>query len=256
MLPLAETQAAIAKAITSGSSADLPDSLFGDSAGNRRFRIHLRHYQASLTAALMQKFPATQWLVGAELFTRLALKYVQASAPGTPCIAEYGVDFPVFLANQGSTARWAYIEALAQLDWLLGKASIALDEPPVRWSEISALGPEALVDTRLHLQPGMRFLKARHPVDDIIRSYLADKNPPSGRVPAAGTSIEVRGSRGTYSLARIDPSEFAFRFALYSRLPVGEAASAAIETDPSFDAGRALRTLADKGYITATELVS
>lgn len=256
MLPLADTQEAIAKAVTSGSSADLPDSLFDDPAGNRRFRIHLRHYQASLTTTLIQKFPATQWLVGAELFTRLAFEYVRASAPGTPCIAEYGEYFPVFLAKQESTARWPYIDALAQLDWLLGKASIAVDEPPLRWSEISARGPEALVDTRLDLQPGIRFLRARHPVDDIILSYLADEDPPSRHLPAAETSIEVRGNRGTYSLTRIDRSNFEFRFALHSGLPVGEAASAAMEVDPLFDTGRALRTLADAGYIAAMELVS
>jgi hypothetical protein len=256
MPPLAKTQAAIAKAVTSGSSAALPASLFDGPAGNRRFRIHLRHYQASLTATLMQKYPATQWLVGTGLITRVAFEYVRISAPGTPCIAEYGGDFPVFLAKHETTGRWPYIEAFAQLDWLLGKASIAVDAPPLRWSEVSAIGPEALVDTHLTLQRGIRFLRASHPVDDVILSYLAGKDRPSGIVRAAETIIEVRGSRGTYSLTRIDPSEFAFRFALHLRLPVGEAASAAIEVDPSFDTGRALRTLTDAGLIAAMERVS
>lgn len=256
MPSLADTQAAIANAMISGSGEKLPDSLFDDSSGNNRFRIHIRHYHASLTGTLIQKYPATEWLVGRDLLAAAASEYVRTGAPTTPCIAEYGRGFPAFLAQSDSTNDWPYIEAFARLDWLLGKASIAVDEAPLQWSDISASGPEALLDTRLTLQPGMRFLRAAHPVDDTIRSYLADKEPPNGRVGAAETRIEIRGSRGAFSLMRIDPGEFEFRLALHSGLPIGEAASAAIAVDPLFDAGRAVRSLTDAGHVAAMQRVS
>ena len=34
--------------------------------------IHQRHYATSLTRALVERFPATVWLVGSELVTRAA----------------------------------------------------------------------------------------------------------------------------------------------------------------------------------------
>ena len=37
-----------------------------------RLAIHRRHYVASLTRALVERFPATVWLVGSELVTHVA----------------------------------------------------------------------------------------------------------------------------------------------------------------------------------------
>lgn len=256
MPPLVDTQAAIANAMISGSDAELPDSLFRGRGGIRRFNIHIRHFQASLTSTLIQKYPATEWLVGRDLLALVALEYVRTGAPTTPCIAEYGGDFPEFLARSERTGHWPWIESFARLDWLLGKASIAIDEPPLRWSEITASGPEALLDTRVTLQPGMAFLRAAHAVDDIILSYLTGKEPQNGPVAVSETCIEIHGSRGAFSLSRISPSQFEFRHALYSGVQIGEAASMAMEVDSTFDAGQALRDLTDAGHIAARELVS
>lgn len=252
MQRLADIQAAIAKAMISGDRNAVPQSLVGASGGARRFEIHVRHYRASLTGNLIRKFPATQWLTGKNPFATAALEYVQLRAPTTPCIAEYGVDFPEFLARCEHTGHYPYIEPFARLDWLLGRASIAVEEPPLPWSAIAAGDPERLLETRVTFQPGMQFLRAEYPVDEIILPFLAGKEAESRPAPMTETYIAIYGSRGEYSMTKIDPGQFEFRCALHAGRSIGEAASTGLDVDPEFDAGRALRRLADAGLIVST----
>jgi hypothetical protein len=62
--------------------------------------------------------------------------------------------------------------------------------------------------------------------------------------------IEVRGARGALDIARITPATFAFRAALCAGASISEAAHAALDEDPTFDAGAALRAAVDAGLVT------
>jgi hypothetical protein len=46
--------------------------------------------------ALVEKFPATGWLVGSRFVSLAARSYVLEHPPRKPCIAEYGEDFLIF----------------------------------------------------------------------------------------------------------------------------------------------------------------
>jgi hypothetical protein len=248
----AETQAAIVEAMLSGNRVDLPPSLGPGPEAARRFDIHLRHYRASLTSTLIQKFPATVWLLGEGVLTRAAQEFIRFSPPRTACIAEYGHDFPEFLGRLDAAESRPYVEALARLDWLLGKAAIAVHEAPLQWSEIAAIGPELLPEARVTLQSGLKLMRADHAVDELILLYLNGDEPDEYSLAATESLIEVRGSRGGFSVTRLDPARFAFRQALCGGSSIGEAASSAIDADHGFDAGQALRSLADAGLIVST----
>jgi hypothetical protein len=236
--------------MTTGEGAAVAGHLRGSRDPGARLAIHLRHYATSLAAALCDKFPASGWLVGAEAMREAAGAYARQHPPVQPCIAEYGRDFPQFLARHPRAARLPYVRSFAELEWAVAQASIAVDSPPLSWTELAVCGAECLIDSRLALQPGVHYLRADWRVDELMQTYLSGAAPERFVLMDADAPIEVRGARGALTLERLDAATFAFRTTLAAGRTVGEAADAALILDQAFDPGGALRTLADAGLVT------
>jgi hypothetical protein len=252
MLSLADLQRSVAHAMTTGEREPVAVQLVGGAHPGKRLNIHLRHYEASLTAALGDKFAACSWLAGADLMNAAARAYVHAHPPEQPCIAEYGELFPQFLANYGRARTLPYLESFAQLEWAVGRASIAIDHPPLPWSDIGRIGSERLIDSVLALQPGLRYLRSAWGVDQLMTTYLSGTEPERFVLPESDAFIEVRGARGTVHLTRLNGATFAFRRELVAGSSVGDAAGSALELDSTFDPGEALRLLMHAGLVTTT----
>ena len=252
MLLLAELQSRFAHAMTTGEADALVAHLVGGALPGKRLNIHLRHYEASLAAALCEKFPACAWLAGADLVRAAARAYVRTHPPTRPCIAEYGFDFPQFLANHGRARTLPYLESFATLEWTVGRASIAVDCVPKAWSDLAQIGAEGLIDSVLSLQPGLHYFRSTWRVDQLMTTYLSGTEPERFLLPEADAFIEIRGARGTVHLTRLDGATFAFRRALAAGSSVGDAAGSALELDSAFDPGAAIRVLVHAGLVTAT----
>src|SRR5271170_4887052 len=69
MPALADIQADIRDALVRGDRRAVAPMLSGGAHPEHRLAIHQRHYAASLTRALLDRFPATVWLVGSALVT-------------------------------------------------------------------------------------------------------------------------------------------------------------------------------------------
>jgi hypothetical protein len=249
---LVDLQDRFARAMTSGDGAALGGHLHGGRHPSQRLAIHLRHYATSLAAALCDKFPASAWLIGAEALREAAGAYARLHPPRQPCIAEYGRDFPQFLGGHPRAARLPYVRSFAELEWAVAQASIAVDAPPLSWTELAASGAEHLVDSSLVLQPGVHYVRADWCIDELMQTYLSGVAPERFVLMDADTPIEVRGARGTFMLARLDPATFAFRATLAAGRTVGEAADAALSLDERFDPGDALRALVNSELVAAS----
>lgn len=252
MSRLADIESAVAAALLAGDPRLAPTALVGGHDPRARFTVHIRNYQASLRVALLEKFPATTWLLGGNLVSRAAAAYVRQHAPCTPCIAEYGNTFPAFIADFDGIENKPYVQSFARLEWALGRAAIAVDETALDWHAFASVTAEALLDAEVGLQPGVDYIRATHPVDALIQLFLSDTEPDSLELPAGETLIEVRGSRGAIGIGRLDDGDFAFRDALAAGRNIGEAATAALDADPDFDAGRALRELVNQALVIST----
>ena len=250
MRSLAELQAHVARALIGGDGEPL-GALIGGAEPHKRLEIHRRHYTASLTAALHDKFPASAWLAGSARLDAATQAYVRAHPPQQPCIAEYGADFPRFLAAHDSAGDLPYLESFAALEWAVGRVSIAADSAPVPWPEIAGLGPERLIDSTLVLQPGLKYLRSAWRVDELMTTYLRGTEPERFVLAKSDTFIEVRGSRGAMRLTRLDGAAFAFRTALARGRCIGDAAVRALDRDPTFDSGAELRRFVHAGLVTA-----
>jgi uncharacterized protein (UPF0276 family) len=242
----------LTEAATAGKRQPIVAQLVGGTDPTLRLDVHVRHYEASLTAALRDKFEACAWLAGADLVSAAAREYVHAYPPRRPCIAEFGDDFPLFLASYDRASTLPYLESFAALEWAVGQVSIAIDYPALSWSDLGQIGPERLVDAVFLLQPGLRYLHSAWSVDRLMALYLGNTEPERFELSESDTFIEVRGARGTVCLAPLDGATFAFRMELAAGSSVGTAADRALEHNTTFDPGEALRLLANMGLIAKT----
>jgi putative DNA-binding protein len=177
MPSLAEAQALVRAAVVDGGFDAVSPFLVGGFDPRKRLAIHRRHYEASLVTALLGKFPATAWLVGTPFVEQHARAYVHQHTPHAPCIAEYGADFPEFLSMHPGAERIPYLRAFGELEWAIGVVSIAIEYTAMTIDRLSVVDPAALPDIVLTLQPGLRFLRAEWPVDNLMKLYLTDTAP-------------------------------------------------------------------------------
>jgi hypothetical protein len=243
VLELAEAQERFARAMTSGDGAAIVGELRGGADPGTRLAIHLRHYAASLATALRDKYPALAWLVGEAALREAAVAYARVQPPQQPCIAEYGRDFPAFLARHPRAAGLPYLPSFGELEWAVAQASIAVEEPALKWHELAGLEAERIVDATLTLQPGVYHVRADWRIDELMQTYLTGAPPERFVLVEEPALLEVQGARGEFRLTRLGPATFAFRTALAACRTVGDAADAALALDSAFDAGAELRAI-------------
>ena len=250
MPSLAETQRLMRHAVVMGDATGIEPLLVGGLDVAKRLAIHHRHYEVSLVTALLGKYPAAVWLVGAPFVTDAARHFVREHPPAAPCIAEYGERFPQFLSTRPTADRVPYLQPFATLEWHIGHVAVAIDRPPATWEDVARISPDAVSDTRLTLQPGVRYLRAAWPVDQLMTLYLTDAAPEQLVLDPVDVRLELRGARGEFTITRLDDGDFTFRAAIADGLSIGDAAEAALAAQASFDPGRALAALISEDAMT------
>ena len=196
MQRLAEIQSRFRNALIDCDVGQIAPILVGGRQPEKRLTIHQRNYERSLVDALLAKFPATGWLLGTPFLTEAARRFVHVHPPQAPCIAEYGVAFPDFLSKYPGVEHLGYLRDFAELEWCVGQVAITVDAVSISGNALSNLGTETLLDMRLTLQPGSRYLKASWPVDELMKLYLTETAPNQLELAPADVWIEVRGARG------------------------------------------------------------
>jgi Putative DNA-binding domain len=248
---LAECQGWVRHAVVTGEAVGIEPLLVGGRFARERLAIHHRHYETSLVTALLGKFPATAWLVGAEFLTGASMHFVREHPPKAPCIAEYGEEFPWFLSSRPGAERVPYLEGFARLEWHVGHVAVAVDRSAVTVDELSRVDVEALPKAILTLQSGLRYLQASWPIDELMKLYLTNTAPDRLSLERADVWIEIRGARGEFQINRLGADGFTFRKAILDGRSMADAAERAIESNVEFDPGLALAALIGDGLVTA-----
>lgn len=249
-MPLAELQQRVRDALIASGGADLDGLLRGGRQPERRFAIHQRHVETSLTSAIVGRFPATGWLIGGRRIDVAARAFVHASPPVAPCMAEYGEAFPSFLASWPDTERLRYLRDFATLEWHVGRVTVEIARPAFEREALARVA-EALPDMTVGLQPGLHYMRTAWDLDGLMRQFLTDDAAERWHLREEDARLEIRGARGTFHVSRLDAGTFAFRVALQSGAPLGAASATAVEDDPTFDPGAALLALIDERLLTA-----
>lgn len=106
---------------------------------DQAFKIYHNAYIARLTEALRETFPAVFWVLGEDLFKKVASKYIQTQPSVSYVLTDYGVSFPEFLrlTPQGKGAPFLF--DLARLEWSYKNLLHASSPEPLPTEQVQAL---------------------------------------------------------------------------------------------------------------------
>jgi Putative DNA-binding domain len=252
---LLDLQKHVRDAVVLSGGTGLDSLLLGGRDPSRRLAIHQRHYRVSLTRALLERFPATVWLVGSSFVTNAAREFGCTRPPSRPCIAEYGETFPEFLSTRSGAAETPYLRAFAELEWHLSRLALAVGVPALTMHDLSRSNAVTVGDAAVALQPGVHYFYADWAVDELISVYLSGDAPDHFTLHARDVWLEIRGTRGELSMNRLRHAEFTFRAALAAGKSVSDAAHSALDIETAFDPGAELLHLVREGLVVAIHSV-
>ena len=254
MPALADIQSFFRNVVVTGDVARIRALLLGGPDPEIGLGIHRRNYEISLVTALLTKFPATVWLAGTSFVTEAARGFIRNHPPHVPCIAEYGDEFPQFLAALPNADGMPYLREFAELERQVGQVSVEIEERCLALADLTEFGADRLPDIMLRLQPGVRYRRASWPIDDLLKLYLTESAPDRYPFEPCDVWLEVRGARGEFQIDRLESSEFVFRKSIAEGHSLGSAAESALECNPSFDPGIALVRLIESGMMTEIQV--
>ena len=213
-----------------------------------RLEIYSRSYWYRLFDSLYEDFPGLRTVLGERAFGRLAKAYLTDRPSESWTLRNLGSRLEDWLRQNPTFAgdRLALAIDMIRLEW----AHIeAFDE-----KEETVLGPEDLLelgpDLRIGLQPHIRLIELRYPVDDLrvkvnaaseehgTASNAVLKRKAGGlvgrihRLPPEQIFLAVHRLDFMVYYRRLDADEFRLLAALGKGLPVGEAMEAALEDSP------------------------
>ena len=242
MLTLRELQQGFRRALLSGDDTAITPLVGGDPAqAGGRITIHRNNVFVSLTKALEDTFPVVCRLVDGRFFAYAADEFIRAHPPARVCLAEYGAEFPGFLADFEPCRTLPYLPDVARLEWLMSMAAYADDATPLSPSALAGIAPDETPRLVLRLHDSVHLMNSRWPIDAIWCANRAGSSDEIDLLP--GVRLEVRRRGSEIVLRTLDAAVYAFRQTLRQGLPLELATDAALATDESFDLAAGLREL-------------
>lgn len=208
-----------------------------------RLSIYRNNTLVTLTAALSATFPVVCRLVDQRFFAYAAHAFIRQSLPASPCLVEYGAEFPAFLAEFPPAAGLGYLPDVARLEWAINRVLHICPKAPIPLTALlSVPGDPALVRMRLAAQ----FVESPYAVDHIWQAHQPGMDPAEMALGGSGVHLEIRRAGGL-RITNLPPSLWMFRSRIADGATLAEAASALA---PEFDLAQALASLFGEGLIT------
>ena len=217
------------------SPVRVPEPLHGAprTAPERRIAA-ARSHAAGLVAALAERFPVVQRLVGDDFFRTMARAYVTQEPPRAPVLRQLGATFPAFIDGFAPAAAIGYLGDVARLELARSRAGHAADAAPASAGELAALVPAELVDMCVTLHPSVSVVASRHPIVSLWEAH----RDPDAIVPVqswAGETALVARPFYAVDTWRLPPGGGAFLTALARGLTIAKAAQAGYAAADRFD---------------------
>jgi hypothetical protein len=189
---LLELQRDFRRHLLGGRAPSLAAAVLADGlSAQARLQVYRNHVTLSLCEALRTTFPITQRLVGDEFFAGIAGQFIAAHPPLSPCLAEFGDEFPNFIAVFPPAAALPYLPDVARLEWALNEAWHSSVEPALDAAAVAAIDPADLAGSSLVLQPSLRLLTSVWPVEAIWRANQPGQDGSGIDLAAGGCELLV-----------------------------------------------------------------
>jgi hypothetical protein len=237
--------AQFAAALTGGPLPEGVTATAPDEAA-RRFDVYRNNVAVSLTAALAQRFPVIERLVGTAFFAAMARVYAETHRPSSPVLLEWGESFPAFLAGFPPLSGYPYMADVARIELARGRAFHAADAAPARPEALAGQDVARLV---LRLHPSVQVLRLDHPAVTIWARNQPGATP--GPLERTGPEIALvlRTPGFAVPVQAIGPGDAAMIEEIGRGTPLTVAAEAAQWAEPGHDPGAALLRLIGSGAL-------
>lgn len=208
-----------------------------------RLAIYHRAYRARLREALCEAYDKTWSYIGDDMFAELADSYLAACPSPHNNLRWYG----------GSLAEHAlqvfpgypFIAELARLEWSLGLAFDAEDQPPLTRTGLALVAPEAWGGLRFRLHPSARILAMDWNAVALWQAMAAGEEAPEPLQTAQPAHWLVWRQAGQPHFRSLPALEAQALQAIAGGLPFGEMCGAMCEKSADTDA----TMLALAGYL-------
>jgi putative DNA-binding protein len=200
----------------------------------RRHGMHRHHATGGLVAALAERFPVVQRLVGEEFFRGMARAFVTQEPPRSPVLLQLGATFPAFIDGFDPTVAIPYLGDVARLELARSRAAHAADAASLSDDDLATCPAAELADMRVVLHPSISVVASRHPIVSIWEAHHdADATVPV-QSWSAETALVARPFHAV-DLWRLPPGGGAFLTALARGMTVAQATKTARDADRTFD---------------------
>jgi len=252
MPTLPELQAMFRRTMFGAAVPPLVEAIAADGlAPAARLQIYRYHVLTSLTEALQATFPVVCRLVDARFFGYAADTYIRQYPPTTPCLFEYGVHFPAFLATFPPCRGLVYLADVARLEWALNVAFHAEECVSIEAEALRNIPGDVVAGLTFQCHPSLTLLRSPWPIDQIWRANQADADVTAAVIDlrAGGVCLEIFRWEDAVGFRTLAPPVYAFRAALAAGYRLDMAAEAALAAEEDFDVVHALADLLADGSV-------
>lgn len=228
--------------------AAVPDGVVNPFGGraDKRYAVYRNNVAMSLKGALGDIFPVTRQVAGPRFFDAMVLEFLSENPPRSPILAEYGRDFPDFVADFEPARRLFFLPDLARLERVWLDAYHAADRPPIAPETLLSREPEALMATRLAAHPAARLLELGSAAASIFLRTKAGESL-KGLDPSPAETALIARPHYDVAVHRVTPGLAAFLKALLEGCSIGEAAGHAEDADDAFELSAAFSLMLTSG---------
>lgn len=218
--------------------------------GGLRYNVYRNNVTVSLINVLADIYPAVHRITGDGFFRAMARFHVRAAPPRSPLLFDYGREFPSFIQSYEHARAMPWLADIARIErgWL--DAYHAPDLPALRAEVLAAVEPTSLAGLRLVAHPAASIVRSAYPATAIFAmNRSGDAMSPLESSQAQDTLI----SRPLQDVlvSHLPAGGAIFLDALLNGMPMGPAATAAFEEEPSFDLPANLAAMIAAGVFTA-----
>lgn len=204
---------------------------------------------AGAIEALAANFPVVRALVGAEMFTAVAVDHASEFPPTDPILAYYGAAFAEWIEEQDWASHLPYLSDVARVERLHGEALFAADAEPLDPGALGRLAPHEWTRARLTLHPATRLACSRWPAASLWLAHQ-DGGDLAG-VAWEPECILVTRVAHAVRVEAIPAAAHRFLLALARGATVAAAVEAMLAAYPDAEITAAFTLLLDRGAFAA-----
>ena len=173
-------------------------------------------------------FPRCRRWSATDFFRGLARAFVGHALPVQPVLAEYGADFPAFIAGYEAARDLPYLADVARLDWALNLAFHAPLGGRLKAADLSAFPVERLPSMSIALAAGAVLVSSRYPLDRIWEASQPGAASETVDLNSGAANLLVLRRPDDAAFVSLSAGEAAFVAALAEAMSLEQAAGSGV----------------------------